>query len=98
MPETTEFPDPESLSCFGTARILIEQLGGPEIARIYKIQIHIIGEEESHEHAYVIPVKAKDNDRPLNDQGFLPELKVGTIRRAGKDVTEEILETPWSQL
>lgn len=94
----TEVPNPENLSCFGTARILVEQLGGPKIARIYKIQIHIIGEDEPHEHAYVIPVNAKDKDKPLNDQGFSPELKVGTIRRAGEDVTEEILETPWSQL
>ncbi|OGM76532.1 hypothetical protein A2210_02475 [Candidatus Woesebacteria bacterium RIFOXYA1_FULL_40_18] len=94
----TEFPDPKNLSCYGTARILVEQLGGPQIARIYKIQIHIISEEEPHEHAYVIPVDAKNSDTPLNDQGFLPEIKVGTVRRSGKDVTEEILETPWSQL
>ncbi len=93
-------PSPDNLSCYGTARILVEDLGGPSVARIYELEIHIHGgDEEPLEHAFVICKDAKDSDDPLNagvfaDLGF----KVRTIRRQGRDVTEKILKKPWSEL
>lgn len=90
--------DPRNLSCYGTARILVEDLGGPDVARIYELMVHI-GEEEPLEHAYVILNEAHDKERPLNEQEFaILGFTVGLIRRRGKDVTEKILKTPWSKL
>ena len=95
----SETPSPENLSCFGTARIMVEQSGGPKNARIYKMRINIESADIPYEHAYVILKKANDKDRPLNEQGFAYfNFNVGYIKRHGQDVTDEILKTPWNQL
>lgn len=92
---------PEEMSCYGRARLLVEEMGGPKVARIYRITIRIgeVSDDSSYEHGFVIPVNANDTDTPLNQEEFAVfRLKVGTIRRQGIDVTEEILKTPWNEL
>jgi hypothetical protein len=95
----SEIPSPENLSCFGTARIIVEQSGGTKNARIYKMKINIEGADIPYEHAYVILKKARDEDRPLNEREFAYfGFNVKYIKRHGQDVTDEILNTPWNQL
>lgn len=91
------------LGCEGFARLIVLELGGPDQARIYRVE----GTEWDEvlkvylpSHAFVIHKNnqptdlAYNNDRPY----FGRFLTVAEVREVGEDVTDEIFETPWDML
>ncbi|KKS33040.1 MAG: hypothetical protein UU93_C0003G0048 [Candidatus Amesbacteria bacterium GW2011_GWA2_42_12] len=88
--------DIENLSCYGLARILVNELGGPKVAKIYEIRF-AHPEDTYTTHAYVVPNKFKDEEQALNARVFYP-FTCGYLRKKGEDVTNRTFSLNWSQL
>jgi len=86
------------LGCQGYARLIVNELGGPEKAMIMWVEIeNPINPEEPFSHAYVIPINALDSDLAYNNV-FGDGTTIVEIRNKGLDRTNEILNSPWEEL
>lgn len=90
------------IGCFGFARLILGELGGPQAARIYEIRRQTDSPEDPITHGFVVPLNA-DPDEPAynNNLRVLMEDKPLSNRQVieeGVDVTDEILASPWEEL
>lgn len=90
------------LSCFGFARLIVQDLGGPETARIYEVRRQTEDPGEIITHGFVVPLNA-DPTKPAynNTIEILMEnqpLSNAQVLHEGKDITDEILASPWEEL
>lgn len=89
----------DGLSCYGFARLLVEEFGGPKNARIFAVKWY---EEEGNDdtsisHAYV--VRLFDQPKELAYNNYLPPILTNEeVIQQGTDITEEVYGDSWSAL
>ena len=85
-----------TLSCIGFSRLILEELGGAEKARIFYVDKEVNDEELGH--AYVIQVGDEDSALAYNNTyPLIGILTVGEVKEQGVDITDEILGSPWEE-
>jgi hypothetical protein len=83
-------------ACLGIARRVVEELGGPEMYRIYWIEDQNTNGKSGFEmHAYVIRAGDTHGSRAYCSFDSL-ERSVGDVLNKGKDITEEVMAANWN--
>lgn len=106
LPNTCDLPDnftlPEGLSpllfvhglsCYGTARLLVDSLGGRTKARVYEVWF----EDGEFSHAYVLPLGVSELDRALNADAS-DTISIKQVKILGQDITDWVFEQSWEEL
>lgn len=90
------------LGCFGFARLILQELGGPEAARIYEIRRQTDSPEDPITHGFVVPLNADPAEPAYNNtlNVLMKDQPLSNIQviQEGKDITDEILVSPWTEL
>ena len=91
----------KSFSCLDYARLILEEFGGPDQARIYWLE----NDERGTGHAFVVPNELLPRQSAFNSflrksykESILGPHTAGFLRRNAEDVTEEVLVYKWEAL
>lgn len=89
LPGTREHVFEQGLPCLVAARLIVMDMGGPNHARIWRV--------ETDYHAYVVGNEQKGNELAFNN--YLNKRRtVGYVRSNGKDNTDEYFGETWTRL
>jgi hypothetical protein len=91
----------QGLSCYGYARLMVLDFGGPEKARIYMIERPDKTDPKYRlSHGYVIKIGMNEEELAYNneDRYWGKYFTVGEVLAEGTDITEEIFSLQWSEL
>ena len=87
----------KGLGCYGMGRLIVRELGGPGVARLYQVVFEYQDEEPYTSHGYVVPLAMGPDELAYNNYST-PVLTIGQVLENGTDVTDEVLDEPWSTL
>ena len=82
----------KKLSCLGFARLVLEELGGVDNARIYWVLETDKG--DSVNHAFVVKTDAQPTDLAYNNY-LDPWMNVEEVKKFGKDITQVVIRGSW---